>query len=123
MTSVSTNVYFDKLDYIFNKYNKTYYKTNMKPFHVKSNTYIDSSEEMNNKNPKFKISDTARISKYTNIFAKAYNPNWSEEGFVIQKVKNNVLLIYIISDLKGEEIVGKFCENELQKANQQWFRI
>ena len=103
MTSVSTNVYFDKLDYIFNKYNKTYYK--------------------NNKNPKFKISDTARISKYTNIFAKAYNPNWSEEGFVIQKVKNNVLLIYIISDLKGEEIVGKFCENELQKANQQWFRI
>ena len=114
MTSVSKNVYFDKLDDIFNEYNKTYYNTNMKPFHVKSNTYIDSSKEMNKKDPKFKIADIARSSKHKNIFAKAYTPTWSEEGFVIQKVKNNVPWIYIISDLKGEETVGRFYENELQ---------
>ena len=114
MTSVSKNVYFNKLDDTFNEYNKTYYNTNMKPFHVKSNTYIYPSKEMNNNDPKFKIADTARNSKHKNIFAKAYTPNWSEEGFVIQKVKNNVPWMYIISDLKGEVIVGKFYENELQ---------
>ena len=71
MTSVSKNVYFDKLDDIFNEYNKTYYNINMKPFHVKSNTYIDSSKEMNNKDPKFKIADTARNSKHENIFCES----------------------------------------------------
>ena len=59
------------------------------------------------------------MSKYKNIFAKGYTPNWSEEVFVIEKVKNNVPWTYIISDLNGEEIVGTFYQNELQKANQK----
>ena len=62
----------------------------MKPVGVKSNTYIDPSKEINNKNPKFKIGDNVRITKCKKIFAKGYNPNWSEEVFVIEKVKNAV---------------------------------
>ena len=89
MTSVSKNLYIDKLDDIVNKCNNTYHSTiKMKPVNVKSNTYIDSSKEINNNIPKFKIGDTVRISKYKNIFAKGYTPNWSEEVFVIKKVKN-----------------------------------
>ena len=87
MTSVSKNVYIDKLDDIVNKYNNTYHSTiKMKPVDVKSSTYIDSS-----KDPKFKIGDFVRISKYKNIFAKGYTPNWSEEVFMIKKVKITVL--------------------------------
>ena len=91
MTSVSKIVYIDKLDDIVNKYNNTYHNTiKMKPVDAKSNTYIDSSKKINNKDPKFKIGDIVRISKYTNIFVKGYTPNWSEEVFVIKKVKNAV---------------------------------
>ena len=91
MTSVSKNIYIDKLGNIVNEYNNTYHSTiKIKPFDVKSNTYIDSSKEIYNKNPKFKIGDTVRISKYKNIFWKCYPPICSEEIFVIEKVKNNV---------------------------------
>ena len=62
----------------------------MKWVDVKNNTYIDSmelrsSKEVNDKDPKFKVGDHVRISKYKNIFAKGYAPNWSEEVFVIKK--------------------------------------
>ena len=120
MTSVSKNVYIYKLDDIVNKKNNTYHSIiKMKPVDVKSNTYIDSTKETNNKSPKFKIGDTVRISKYKNIFAKGYNPNWSEEAFVIKKVKNTVLQKYDINDLNGEQIFEMFYENELQKTNQK----
>ena len=95
----------------------------MTPVDVKSNTYINSRKEINDKDPKFKIGDIVRISKYENIFAKEYVPNWSEEVFVITKVKNTVPWTYVISDLKGEEIVGMFYEKELQKTNQKEFRV
>ena len=86
MTSISKYVYIDKLDDIVNKYNNTYHrKIRMKPVDVKPRTYIDSNKEINDKGPKFKIGDIVRISKYENIFAKGYVPNWSEEGFVIKK--------------------------------------
>ena len=77
----------------------------MKPVDVKSNTYINSSKEINDKNPEFKIGDTVRIPKHKNIFAKGYVPNWCEEVFVITKVKNTLRWTYVISDLNGEEIV------------------
>ena len=80
----------------------------MKPVDVKLNTYIDSSKEINNIDPSFKIGDIIRISKYKNIFAKGYTPNWSEEVFVIKKVKNTVPWTYVINDLNEEEIVGTF---------------
>ena len=65
MTSVSKSVYIDRLGDIVNKYNNTYHRTiKMKPVDVKPNTYIDSSKETNDKNPKFKIGDNVRMSKY-----------------------------------------------------------
>ena len=123
MTSISKNVYIDKLD-IVDEYNNTYHTTiKMKPADVKDNKYTNADKEINNKDPKFKVGDHVRISKYKNIFAKGYMPNWSEEVFVIKKVKNTVLWIYVINDLNGEEITGTFYENELQKTNQEEFRI
>ena len=83
MTSISKNVYIDKLDDIVNKYNNTYRTVKMKPVDVKDNTYIDSSKEVDDKDPKFKVVDHVRISKCKNIFAKGYTPNWSKEIFVI----------------------------------------
>ena len=71
MTSISKNVYIDELDDIVNEYNSTYHRTiKMKPIDVKDNTYINISKEVNNKDPKFKVGDHVRISKYKNIFAK-----------------------------------------------------
>ena len=86
MTAVSKNVYIDKLDDIVNEYNNTYHRTiKMKPVDVKDNTYIDFEKEVNDKDPKFKVGDHVRISKYKNIFAKGYTLNWSAEAFVIKK--------------------------------------
>ena len=115
MTSISKNVYIDKLDDIVKEYDNTYHKSiKMKPFDVKDNTYIDFKKEFNEKNPKFKVGDHLRISKYKNIFAKGYVPNWSEEIFIIKKIKNTVPWTYVINDLNGEEIISIFYENELQ---------
>ena len=73
------NVYIDKSDDIVNKYNNTYYSTiKIKPVDVKSNTYINSSKESNDKDSKFKVGVVVKISKYKSIFAKVYTPNWSE---------------------------------------------
>ena len=69
------------------------------------------------------LGDRVRISKFKNIFAKGYTPNWSEEIFVLKKIKNTVLWTNVISDLNGEEIVGSFYEKELQNTNQNEFRI
>ena len=85
--------------------------------------HILTSKKVNYKDPKFKVGDRERISKYKNIFAKWYMPNWSEEVFVIKKVKNTVPWTYVIDDLNGEEIIGTFYEKELQKTNQEEFRI
>ena len=68
------------------------------------------------------LGDHVRISKFKNVFAKGYTPNWSEEIFAVKKIKNTVPWAYIISDLNGEEIVGSFYEKELQKTNQKEFR-
>ena len=98
MTAISKNVYIHKLDDIVNKYNNTYHRT----INVKSNTYINSSKEINDKDPKFKSDNIVKISKYKNIFAECYVPNWSEEIFIITRVKNTVLWTYVIIDLSGE---------------------
>ena len=95
----------------------------MKPVDVKDNACIDSDKDVNDKDAKFKVGDHVRISKYKNIFAKGYTPNWSEEVFVINKIKNTVPWTYVINDLNGEEITGSFYEKELQKTNQKEFRI
>ena len=86
MISISKIVFIDKLDDIVNEYNNTYHRTiKMKPIDVKGNTYIDTDKEVNDKDSKFKVGDRVRISKYKNIFVKAYAPNWSEKVFAIKK--------------------------------------
>ena len=121
MTSLSKNVCIDKLDDIVNKFSNTYHHTiRIKPADVKPNTSIDFNKEINNKDQKLIIDIFVRISKYKNIFAKGYVPNWSEECFVIKKVKNTVLPAYI--DLKGEQIVRTLYEEYFQKLNQEEFR-
>ena len=124
MTSLSINVYIDKLGDMVNEYNNTYHRiSNMKPIDVKDNTYIDFSKDVNDKVSKFKVGDHVRTSKYKNIFAKGYTPNWSEEDSVIKKVKNTVPWTHVINDLNGEEITGIFYKKELQKTNPQELRI
>ena len=95
----------------------------MKPIEVKSNSYAEYNVDSDEKDPKFKVGDHVRISKYKNIFAKRYTPNWSEEVFVISKIKKTVPQTYVINDFSGEEIIGTFYEKELQKTNQKEFRI
>ena len=124
MSSISKDVYIYMLDDIVNAYNNTYHRTiKMWPVNVKDNTYIDFKKEVNDKDSKFKIGDHVRISKYKNIFAEGYTPNWSEEVCVINKFKNTVPWTYVINDINGEEIIGIFDEKELQNTNQQVFKI
>ena len=124
MTSVSKNVDIDKLDDIVGQYNKICHRTiKMEPLDFKDNTYIDFKNEISDKEPRFKVGDHVRISKQKNTFAKGYTLNWSEEGFVVSKIRNTVTWTYVSNDLSGENIIGTFYESELQKTNQQEFRI
>ena len=119
MTSISKNLYIDKLNDIVDEYNNTYHNTiKMKPIDVKDNTFINTDKEINNKDPKFKVGDRVRISKYKNIFAKGYTPDWSEEVFVIKKVKNIVLWTYVINEQVKkllEHFMKKNCKKQIRK--------
>ena len=98
MTAVSKNVYFDVLDDIVDNYNNTFHRTiGMKPIDVKSDSYAKYNADSYEKDPKFKVGDHVIILKYKNIFAKGYTPKWSEEVFVISKIKNTVPWTYFIS--------------------------
>ena len=112
------------LNDIVNKYNNTVHRTiKMKPIDVTDDSYVEYNEDFNKKGPKFKVNDHVRISKYKNIFAKGYVPNWSENFFIVSGIKNTVPWTYTISDLNGEKVLGTFYEKELQKTNQKEFRI
>ena len=76
MITVLKSVYFDVLDNILDIYNNTYHGTNkMRPINVKLDSYAEYNLDYNDKDPKFKIGDHVRTSKYKNIFAKGYAPN------------------------------------------------
>ena len=106
---ISKNVYFDVLDNIVNKYNSTVHRSiKMKLIDVTSDSYAQCNEDSTEKDPKFKVDDHVRISKYKNIFAKGCTPNWSEEVFVVNKIKNTVPQTHAISDLNGEPITRSF---------------
>ena len=116
LTATSKNVYYDALDDVVNKDNTTKHNTiKMKPIDVKNNkiVYID---EYNEKDSRFKVGDRVRISKFKNIFAKGYTPNWSTEIFIVGKINDTVPYTYNLKDLNDEEIVGSFYDRELQKT-------
>ena len=121
MTAVLSNVYFDVLDDIVHKYSNTVHRsTKIKPIYIESDSYAEYKEDSNETDPKFKVGDYARISKYKNIFAKGYTQNWSEEVFVVSKIKNTVPWTFVISDSNGEPIIGSFYEKELQKTSHKY---
>ena len=95
----------------------------MKPIDVTGDSYAEYNEDFNKKDPKFKVGDHVRISKYKNIFAKGYAPNWSEQDFVVSKIKNTIAWTYVINDLSDEEIAENFCKKELQETSEKEFRI
>ena len=124
ITAVWKNVYFNVLDDIADKYNNTVHRTiKMKPINVTDDSYAEHNEDFNKEDSKFKVGGHVRISKYKNIFAKEYTPNWSEEVFDVSKIKNTVSWTYIINDLSDEEITGSFYEKELQKTSEKEFRM
>ena len=116
MAATGKNVYYDVLDDVVNKYNNTKHSTiKMKPIDVKDNkrVYVD---EHNEKDSRFKVGDRVRISKFKNMFAKGYTPNWSKEIFIVDKIYDTVPYTYNIKDLSDEEVIGSFYDRELQKT-------
>ena len=98
-TYAGKNVYFNVLDDIVEKYSNSFHNLiKIKPKDVTDNNFVDYNEESNKKDPKFKIGDHVRILRYKNVFAKSYTPNWSEEVFIVNKVKNTVPWTYLIND-------------------------
>ena len=111
MKATAKNVYYDVLDDVVNKYNNTKHSTiKMKPIDVGD---VDEHDE---KNSRFKVSDRVRISKFKNIFAKGYTPNWSTEIFIVDKINDTVPYTYNLKDLNDEEIIGSFYDGELRKT-------
>ena len=93
----------------------------MKPFDLKSNTYINSGKEINDEDPNLKIVDIVRVSKYNNIFTKGHVPNWSEEIFVIKKVKNTVHMLLVI--LKAKKLLECFTKKDCKKQIKKSFEL
>ena len=121
MISISKNVYIDKLDDVVHKYNNTYHSTiKMKPVNAKSSTYINSSKESNDKDPKFKIGHIVRISKYKSIFAKGYVPIRSEKVLWLKKLKTlrrGDMLLVILKAKKLLECFTKInCKKQIKKS-------
>ena len=123
MTYIGKGVYFGVLDDIADKYNNSFHSSiKMKPKDVTDDSFVEYNEEVNKKEPNFKVGDNVKISKYKNIFAKCYANNWSEEVFVVNKVQNTAPWTYLINDVNGEEIKACFYEKKLQKTDQKEFR-
>ena len=117
MTATGKNVYYDVLDDVVNEYNNTKHNTiKMKPIDVKNDNKRVYIDEHNKKSARYNVSDRVRLSKFKNIFAKGYTPNWSKEMFVINKINDTVPYTYNVKDLNDEEIIGSFYDRELQKT-------
>ena len=135
MTATGKNVYYDVLDDVVNEYNNTKHNTiKMKPKDVKNDTVELSSLERttkssaiarnkivytdkhNEKSARYNVGDRVRISKFKNIFAKGYTPNWSREIFIVNKINDTVPYTYNLKDLDDEEIIGSFYDRGLQKT-------
>ena len=118
MTAIGKNVYYDVFDDVVNKYSNTKHSTiKMKPIDVRDNNNKRVHfDEYNEKRSRFKVGDRVRKSKFKNIFAKGYTPNWSKELFIVDKINDTVPYTYNLKDLNDEEIIGSFYDQELQKT-------
>ena len=134
MFSANNNtVYVDKLDDLVEKYNKSFHRgIKMSPFEtseeknekVFSNLYGDLLFK-DHKGRKFNVGGKVKISawKRQRLFDKGFSPNWTEEIFILDESLETDPVTYELVDLKGEKVTGSFYEEELQKTNQEVFRI
>ena len=127
-TANNTRNWIDLLPRLLEAYNKRIHSTiRLSPIEASKRKnerlLLDTVYEYDNTPPKFKVGDTVRISRVKGLFEKGYLPNWSEQVYKILVVKHTYPITYNIVDLKGETIKGSFYEQELQKTDQQIFRI
>ena len=134
MFSANNNtIYIDKIGELLKNYNSSWHRSvKMSPFaasdiknsnQVFANLYSDEIYKQV-KEPKFRIGDKVRISKYKRkLFDKGFTPNWTEEIFVIDGILHTKPITYRVVDLQGETVTGSFYEQELQKTTQEIFRI
>ena len=119
MTAVSSDVYYDVLDDIVDKYNNTYHNSiNKKPVDITINDYEGYVYEFYEKKPFFKVGDKVRISKHKDIFAKGYTPNWTKEVFIVRNIKGTMPRTFEIADTNGDDIIGTFYKKELQGTSE-----
>ena len=117
MTATGKNLYYNVLDDGVSEYNNTKHNTiKMKPKDVGYNNKRVYIDEHNEKSAKYNVGDIVRISKFKNIFAKGYTPNWSKKIFIVNKINDTVPYTYNLKDLNDEEIIGSFYDRELQKT-------
>ena len=124
MTSISKNVYIDKLDDIVKKYNNTYHKSiKMKPVDVKDNTYISFKKEVSDKNPKFKVGDLVRISKYKNISLKGICQIGQKKYLLLRKLKILYHGYMFLMTLMVKKLLVSFmkmnCKRLIKKNSEQ----
>ena len=119
MNSISKSMHINKLDLV-HKYNNTHHRTiKRKPVDVKSNTYIDSSKEINDKDPKFKIGDIVRISKYKNIFLQKTIFQIGLKFLSLNKLKTLCPGYMLLAILKAKESLKHFRKKNCKKTNKK----
>ena len=131
-TDYNTNKYIDALPDLVEDYNNTVHSsTKLTPVEASKeenelkvwrNLYPDRYKT-SRLNPKFSVGDEVRITKKKKVFEKGYTTRWTEEIFTIKEIRETDPITYKLEDLQGEEIKGTFYEPELQKTEQQVFRI
>ena len=131
-TDYNTNTYIDVLPDLVEDYNNTVHSsTKLTPtdaskeeneLKVWRNLYPDRYKT-SRLNPKFSVGDEVRITKKKKVFEKGYTTRWTEEIFTIKEIRETNPITYKLEDLQGEEIKGTFYEPELQKTEQQIYRI
>jgi len=129
----STRKYIDVLDEMVNNYNNTRHSSiKMTPVEaslkkneitVWRNLYSDNLRRTSGPKPKFSVGDRIRITKKKTLFEKGYTPRWTEEVFTVSKIQHTDPPTYKIKDYNDEEIQGTFYEPEMQKTNQDVYRI
>jgi len=132
-TAENTRNWIDMLDKLLFEYNNRYHTTiRMKPIdaalkenesEVWDNVYNSASKNAKTSSAKFKLGDTVRISRIKGLFEKGYLPNWSEALYKIHEIKSSKPVTYVIKDTNDEIISGSFYNEELQKSEQEVFRI
>ena len=116
MTAIHKNIYFDVLDDIVNKYNNTAHRTiKMKSIDDTSYSYAECNGDFNKKDPKIKVGDQVRISRYKNILAKGYAQNWSEQVFVVSGIKITVRGLMLLVNWMGKKLMEVFMKKNYKK--------